>query len=374
MGRYPALFGCCIASITLLGVGTVSNAQTASRTSGTLLTRDQKLHSPVSLVGANLPAQRVFYAVKQSADVRLWTNESELKSASFFVACKDQKSYALMDSLSALWLTRWEKSDQAYCLCSGTGEMERAYGATDPFAQKRHEAGLPFIKGVEDLPAPIQQAIKTRSPVNVAALPANMQKSLQNMAGFVQQELEQKGQAPSRPFPTNKMANASMRLRKRNITAGINSYFVSVSLPEWGTFGWSFNDYAEYKREMDKRAEAKGVKIYDPEKSDITLKEARKRTKTARPIRIQDRRVTFPEVMRVLHERYGASIVADPAVGFPDRKDVDITADSIADALEQLTKIYKGTEWELRPTGFFVVRSEANVNNQKPPVPQTVAQ
>jgi hypothetical protein len=119
------------------------------------------------------------------------------------------------------------------------------------------------------------------------------------------------------------------------------------------------------------------VKIYDPEKSDISLKEARKRTRTERTIRIVDRRVTFPEVLRVLHERYGASIVADPATSFVDytngspiRADVDITADNVADALEQLTQVYKGTEWELRPTGFFIVRSEANVNNQKPPTPQ----
>jgi hypothetical protein len=92
----------------------------------------------------------------------------------------------------------------------------------------------------------------------------------------------------------------------------------------------------------------------------LTQEAAKRLPALERKVTIQMRDVSFPEVLRYLHNVYNIAYVCDPGGVMPQRANVNIVNMPLGKALDRLTQIYKDTEWEWRKLNFLLLRGPQN--------------
>lgn len=324
-----------------------------------VLTKDARLKQKMSVPVGTMRTTRLFYTVRRATDVRLYTEEGELQNASLIVASNGRDAASLMDAAAALWLTRWEKDpkNQYKMLVSGN-EMNIFLPKTEA-RRKCLEAGRRFLGGLEKLPVGLRERLRAGQRLNPTELPVQMQEEILQMQAAATEDQEQKTGRSLRSFPAGHLGQSQMQLQVKPKARGVNSYFLTLNMPEWGSRGWSFNDYESRKPKIDARSGVDGT-VHDARKFRLSANDIEKVPALKNAVTVRVQRATFPQVLRALHDNYGIAFVSTPAQYMTQRASVNIQSLPLGEAMDKLTEIYQNTEWEYRKGGFIVVRGPSN--------------
>lgn len=346
----PAVVLVALASLSLSASPVLSEDGPKSRES--VLSRDARLRKRLSVPEGELTTLRLFGRVERATSVRLYAGNSEMKNASLTAACRSQTALALLDAVSALWVARWEKDTANRYKLLGSEAEESIYLGDNGYQRERLKAGRQFIKELGRLPPPAQSALLSGVPAS--SLPPGMLGTVRTMVDALNRE-SREFRGDTNPFPLHRLAEATAILEPKNRGA-VTSFFLTLRLKDWGSMGWSFNNYVAPAQRDAKYGET----TYVPRKFEVTQKEARKLPALRKLVSLRVKKATLPQVLEMLHRTYSLAYVSDSKTNQTHRADVNFDAIPLGDALDQLAKIYAGTEWEYRKLGFLVIRSAGN--------------
>lgn len=288
---------------------------------------------------------------------------SEIEADEIVIAASNVPVPTLMDAVAARVLARWERTQHnGYRMLVNQFELDFVFGAKSEREQERFAAGAAFIQDMNALPAQKRALLQSGEYVAFSSLPASMQQSLTQMLFSLSLEYQAKGKPAT--LQPEVLPQAAFRL-ERKPAQGFNRYFITVKADGGRASGWRFNDYEAQKQareaaRQEKQKAGEPNSIYTPVKWELSHREAKRLPALKRPITLDMKAVTFPEVLRRLHEKYNIAFISDSRKSMPDRADIVLRSLTLGDALDRLTQIYRNTEWEWRKDGFLIVRSSSN--------------
>lgn len=319
---------------------------------------DKRLNTPLSIALLKCSHADIWTRLDRRTGVAIEREESarELDDSSVAIAGNQTSARALMDAIAARILARWEKTERnGYRFLTSQNERDFTYSAKDEWEEERFKAGAEFLREMKKLPPDEQAAILSGKPYPVSELPNTMQQPLRTMLEALYQSNEAKGFGNGEPPRLPSEATLTI---ERKSAKGFDRF--AFSFGNGASPGGSFriNNYDEKKKE---RLAVKGKEdTYTPVRYEIKPESAKKLPALKRLVSINLQDVTYPEVLKQLNAKYGVAFVSDPKVSMPHKADVVLTSMPLGDLLDELTKLYPGTEWEWRKYGFLVVRGPEN--------------
>lgn len=350
-----------LAVAALLGATAIwSSAAIAQRSpanQATVLSLDSRLRKTVTVREVDRGLTDLFATVRRASRVSLYTRESELQHARLVAGCKNQPVEALMDAVSALWLVRWEKDQPGrYELLVSEAELS-VYQPQNKFQEERFAHGRRFSEGLKKLPVALRAMLLSNQRFSPNALPPDMLSSVRAMVDALNQEYAESGD--TNPFPLHRLPEAAIRLEHKN-PRGVNSFFLTLELPGWGSMGWLFSDHTPATT---------SDRLYVPQKLKLRREQAAKLPALQQRVSVEAEQATLTEIVQALYQRHGIPFVADADRKETRRADVRIQNKPLAEALDRLVEVYQGYEWEYRELGFLVFRAPDNPATQAPPAP-----
>lgn len=351
--RSFSIWAAILAAVATVTVhGSPARSAPESERPGTVLSRDVRLRRRMTVPNWEMSMQRFFSRVQRATAVHLYTEDLELRDSNLIAACEGTTAESLLDAVAALWLLRWEKDEEnRYRLLGAEHEM-KVFLPDNEYERDKLDAGRRFLREWSNLSAPVQASLI--SGVQPSALPSGLVDEIGAMTDAVNREL-QALQGDTNPFPLQRLAEARLTLKPRQ-KGRVTSYWMTLSLQGWGSLGWSFNDYDPRGRREGKLEGA----AYVPGKLEVTRKEAKKLPALQKRVTLYLKAATLPEVMQKLSRSYRFPFVSDPNRGQKRRVEVHFKSIPLADALDRLTQLYPGAEWEYRKSGFLIMRSPGN--------------
>lgn len=316
---------------------------------GTLLERDNRLKKTITILPGPSATARIFSAVGEKTAIRLYTKEDELRAAGMVAGCDRVSAASLMDATAALWLARWKKDDRSNYEMLPSQLEENHNLPQNRFETDRAAMGNQFAKDLASLPPRTRAAL--RSGVPVSALPPTLVRTIARLTESVNTQQQEKGD--DNPFPLSQLGSSAVKLEVSN-RGSYNSYFITLSLPGWGSMGWRFSDETRKPEAL-----ITDPNLYTPAKFEIKHPDAKKQPLMQRRVSVSVTG-TLPQVLVDLCKTYRVPFVCSPERSLQQRARVRIQDETLAEALDQLVQIYKGCEWEYRRLGFIVVRSADN--------------
>lgn len=352
---------------------TRTHGMAAPPRSPSLLESDTRLAADVpQIVGSTVTTSRVCVLLKAADRVPTSVQKGEMRDATLFLTFDKARAWAVMDAVAALWLVRWGRTeDNGYILMTSADEIRSSFTPSNKYKRRRNEAGMKFLMDLDRLPPGVRADLRAGKRVSVSDLPPQMQAHLSEMVEALNQERVAKS-PDNDPFPLSLVPQSTLTFSMKDY-GEVQDYWVKVSNSMWGETGFAFDNY-EYNRRprpgvgssgsattaREGSGDAKATREYSPIKFEITQKQARTLPELRKSIRIERRRATLPQILREMYDRYDTSIVADPPAVQKQICDVSFDAASLPEAFDRLTQIYRDTQWEYRPSGFFVIRSGPN--------------
>jgi hypothetical protein len=360
--------GALLALVALAASAVPAASQTRPAGQSSLLARDERLQGRLTVPAGNYSTGALFAAIYRATRVRPYAEELELQRATLEAGCKGVSAAALMDAVSALWLARWRKEPRRrYQLLPSQQELQ-VYLPRNRFQRDRAPAVRRFISQLSQLPRNDRLLLLSGRSVPTGLLPQEMQRSLHTMVESIDRE-QTALQGYTNPFPLGSLSRSSLRIEARQ-RRELNTYFLTLFLRDWGSMGWLISDYED---PAAARGSAAGATLHVPEKFEVAPEEARELPALQKQVTLTAKQATLPALLRSLHQRYGVPFVCDAEQWMKERADVAIEGRPLAEALDRLTEIFPGTEWEYRKLGFLIVRSPGNPSNSRRRTPAGAA-
>lgn len=361
-GAVALIVLCCAIEAAWAQGSIVANATKAD----TLFATDKRLNAPLTLTNAAMTNRRLLAEIRRATNTPITADESptDIRDSSVSITLSDAPARAVMDALASLLSGRWERTAKnGYRLVNSGKEADEAFLPKNDYQRERFQAGMELLNGLNQLPLNEQEKVYSGQLCAVSALPEVLQQNLGRMVIALQEEYSPKG---IRTFPPASIATAQFRLERKR-RDGFNSFWITVRADGVGSSGFRFNDYAARKADRESNARLHQQKgsldpFYQPENYIVSRSEAKRRPELQRTIELTAKKVTFPEAMKLLHQRYGINFVSDSARYMRQRADVELRTISLGQAMDKLTKLYKDTEWEWRKLGVIVIRGPMNPN------------
>lgn len=330
---------------------------------------DSRLDRRISMSPRSATHSRLWAMLwrRSGAQIECDAAAREVADSPLAIAANDVSVRSLMDAIAALVDARWKHTERkTYLLMVGEDELDQVFLPNSAWERERFSAGRPFLDALNDMPAPERQAIESGSNRQFSDLPSNLQQPIADMLDSLSREYRNKG-AGETVSPSN-LARCSVRIQRKP-ASGFNRIFVTVTDPGVVTSGWRLNDYEERKvagEGTDQARSGVAQDIYSARTGRSNSGEAKSVPQLKKRISIDLTNATFPRVLKHLNEAYGVSFVCDAEQFMPQRVNVRIVNTTMAEALDALVKLYKGTEWEWRKMGVLVVRGPANPVRSQP--------
>ena len=322
------------------------------------LSHIHEFHKLVSFEPDGTTCSAIYRFLSRESGVKINTKEREFTRLQVFIGYEKQPIHTVMDALAAMYLAQWQKDKEAYYLISGRHILDAVYGYRDEHKQARLQAGWEFIRSIENIK-------KNESFFSPAGLPySSFSPSLQNDIRQMMSAMQKQNAAhPGIEAFVANLDQSNITIRRKVGITGTIEYFLGVR-NENGDMGFRIHNYGDPKALNNSSNGGKtnipNTQYYPTEEFEISEKDAKKHPALRKTVTINLRGYTFPLVMRHLHQEYSIPFVSDLPKHMPQKANVSIGPVSLGKALDYLTSVYKETEWELRKSGFIIVRGPTN--------------
>jgi cytochrome c556 len=327
----------------------------------TFLENDRLLQTEISQVGKVVSYAHIFKEMSREAKIRLHFAKStgDVANTKLVVAYKSMPVGAVMDAVAALYLFRWQKTtDKQYHLLGSSVGADTVFLPKNEYQRDRFAASKAFLASLDKLPATERNRILAGSPIH--ALPPSLQTPVKEMIQALNRQKVAEGR---NPWDMDRLRDATLRVSEES-REGFRTYKFNVTLPGIRSTSFAYNDYADTKREAErantKTGNASIGAIYSTALYAVPRREADKQAQMKKRVSLNVRDATLPQVLLMLHQKYDIPFVSQNEKELPQRADVRFDSLPLATALDRLTELYKGTDWELRRLGFVVVWGENN--------------
>ncbi len=301
----------------------------------------------------------IYRFLSRKSGLKLSAKEIEFQRNEILIGYQDQPIHAVMDALAAMFLAQWQLDKDTYYLITGPHILDKIYGLGDDNKRSRIEAGREFIRAIESAP----DKDNYFSPEGT---------SFANFSPALQDNIRQMATAVRNQSPRNigigehlaKLDESTVTLRRSTTITGAVEYWVNIQNSSGGS-GFRIHNYGDpMNRNGSPGASGnegnlveQPLKYYPTKKFEISLKEAKaNHPMLHKTVSLNLKGYTFPLVMKHLHQEYGVPFISDLPKHMPQKANVSIGPVPLGEALDYLTLVYKDTEWELRKSGFVVVR------------------
>ena len=337
-----------------------SSIQGGRSSSSSPLDSDTRLARRVSIAASSPTHIRLYGVVSRKAGVAIDREAAaaEFDNSRVALAAPNAAARALMDAIASRVLARWEKVDRnRYRLLVPGAEIDWIYKAKNEFTAERYRLGTEFIQSVGSLDFGLRAEIAAGQPILIARLPAQMRELLNGMLESCAKENKSKGLGPT-VFGSD-LSNATLRMQRQSTPPGFQEFWVNVGVPGVGSSGFRINNYASSRAGGQSQTNASS-QTHDPQRFEVKPSDAKLLSELKVVVTLDAGKITFPDAMRLLHEKYGFAYISDSKTDMPQKAEVRIPRMSLGEALDRLTEIFKDTEWEWRKYGFIVIRGPNN--------------
>ncbi len=299
-----------------------------------------------------------FRVLTRKSGLKVASRDAELNHASVLISYRDQPIHAVMDAIAAMHLSQWEEDKNVFWLLPGRQYLDSAYSSGDQNKQARLQAGWGFIRTIESTRN--NESFFSPAGLPFSGFSPSLQNDIRQMMAAMQKQL---AAHPNIEVFVANLPQSKITIQREVGITGVVEYSVRVK-NEIGDMGFRIHNYGDPNTSGNASNGGKTTtpnkQYYPTEKYEISPGESKNHPALRKTVTINLRGYTFPLVMRYLHQEYGIPFVSDLPKHMPQKANVSVGPVSLGEALDYLTSVYKDTEWEVRKSGFVIVRGPTN--------------
>lgn len=317
---------------------------------------------------------KIFRLLTQRTGIKIGSDNAELLQTKAVIACEDVAAASLMDAIAALNGSEWRAEGGVIRLYPGRGYLDRTFQPVNDQDEERLKIGLKFLAGIDALPAGLRKSLFAPEGLKVVDMPSDLQRNFHDMLErtAIEHKMNQSILAPeSLPQFVVSLKNDSYEDEPR-----VRGVFVYFSAPDGTRGGWRIHDYETASVKSDtavnnnpsRQAYSEGVTStkttevtrYPAIKFALSQEQALTLPRWRRPASLNVTNALLWQAAATLAQTYHFPVITDPKFTLRQKASFSVQQKPLIVVIDELTKTYKETEWEIRDAGFLVLRGPSS--------------
>lgn len=323
---------------------------------------DNKLDIHLTELPINIKMSQFRRTIQEKARTEIVIESNDLKLLDFYFGCSNMSIRSAMDGVASLILAEWQDNKTGgYTLLENSDSSKFVYSVTnDAFKKERNDAALQLVNDISKLNNDLKNQINSPNGISLDQVPNHIYNDMMK----VMQPIESKAKAELKPNESITPATSiskdkfSISISRKDVGSNFDAFKLSYKSPFWtGSFTTSNFDL-KYPSNINS---SKNQTIsYSTKEHKMSKKSSINSPAANIQVEINTKNETLPGILKYLNNKYNISFVSDSRRFLNQRADINLPRMPLHKALDIITTRYSNTEWELRESGFLIIRGPSN--------------